>query len=44
MINAAFEFGAGLMNIINIRRLYKDKEVKGYSKWVAIYYGKKAKT
>jgi hypothetical protein len=34
MINGSFEFLAGIMNLINVRRLYIDKEIKGYSPWV----------
>ena len=34
LINGLFEFTAGIMNWINVRRLYRDKEVKGYSPWV----------
>jgi hypothetical protein len=38
VINALFEFGAGLMCLINIRRLHIDKEVRGYSKWVFAFF------
>lgn len=34
LTNGGFEFLAGVMNWINVRRLYKDKEVRGYSPWV----------
>lgn len=34
LINGSFEFLAGIMNWINVYRIYKDKQVKGYSTWV----------
>jgi len=33
LINGSFEFLAGMVNWINVRRIYKDKQVKGYSPW-----------
>jgi len=31
MINGLFEFTSGILSWINVRQLYKDKEVRGYN-------------
>lgn len=36
--NGGFEFLAGIFNWINVRRVYRDKEVKGYSVPVAGFF------
>lgn len=36
--NGGFEFFAGILNWINVYRVYKDKEVKGYSIGVASFF------
>lgn len=37
IINGSFEFFGGILYIINVRRLIKDKEVKGVS-WVPVMF------
>jgi hypothetical protein len=39
LINAAFELGAGVAQLINCGRLYKDKEVKGVNVSVTAFFG-----
>jgi hypothetical protein len=37
-INGCFEFGAGIMVLLNIRRTYLDKQVKGFSVWPLVFF------
>lgn len=35
---AAFEFGAFLMQVVNVRALLRDKIVRGVSKWPVVFF------
>jgi hypothetical protein len=39
LINAAFEMGAGVAQIINCYQLYKDKQIKGVRVSVTAFFG-----